>query len=414
MDNISKSTIFQKETTNLSGNFIVAVILFFLNPPISIIFLSFTCVRESGKNEKTFFILYFFLSLYLGLIMSTKVPESDWLSYKTFFDQAISSNLLEYMENFRAEPIFYLITFMLSKLCLGNFSLYAIVIISFGYYLMFVSIHLFFRFFSQDYFILIFAIFIFAFFNNQFSYSGHLTRQVLAGCLFIYFAINRILYKKNKWIALIAAIFIHTTIIPLCLFLFIPQMKKKIHLKHLIYIGVSFMTLFGIYLLIRFFFGSAIMQISWLNYGFERIDNIENLRYSWYYGEGKLIRIYYLILLVIAARAYFSSNQKAEVHYLLNIYLFFIIILEYLCFSQQFFLLLRFSVYIFLFIPFIIPFLFFKNVKNNYGHFSFKSIQLVLIIASIGRFFYGITHNYFQYGSLTELLCYPPVLYFFR
>jgi hypothetical protein len=77
------------------------------------------------------------------------------------------------------------------------------------------------------------------------------------------------------------------------------------------------------------------------------------------------------------------------------------------------FLQLRFMVFIYVFIPFIVPFLFIKNGKFRYKISITNSILFILVIASFYRFFYGISHANFQYNAVIDLLTYSPVMYFF-
>ena len=86
------------------------------------------------------------------------------------------------------EPVFYIATYVFNKLAFGSFKLYIVLITFIQYFLIFISIHKYWK--ANDKNLIIFAIIIFAIFNRFFFMSSHLMRQLLAGSIFVYFFIT--------------------------------------------------------------------------------------------------------------------------------------------------------------------------------------------------------------------------------
>jgi len=395
--------------------FLIALLFFSINPPLSIIFLITRIIKQQGKEEQSFFALYTFLALYLGLIMSTKEPISDWLNYKIQFELAESKNFIEYIIYFKKEPVFYIINFILYKIFVGSFTAYAVTIIFIGYFLFFISIHKFWRYFSNNYSIILFSILFFAFFNNHFSNSGHLTRQVLAGSFFIFFFIEKIVNKRNRWLFVIMAVLIHSSSALLFIIIFIPSFVNKFSIKRFLVIFISFLVFSALGGVVYSYFNNLTSSISWLNYGFQRIETIDSLKTTWYEGGGTFgNRVYYFFLLAIVIRVYVFKIVSSKEYYLFNVLIALVFLQEYYVISGLLFLQLRFMVYIFLFIPFVLPYIFNTNLKRNNTFIKIEIIQTVLVVASIVRFFLRRNSGEFQYDSIIELLINPPIIYFFQ
>ncbi len=403
----------QKIIKNSADGWLIPILLFYLiNPPLCIIGVIFLIIKNSVNDEKIYHIFYLLLALYLGLIMSTKLPISDWETYQEQFELAGKLSFLKYIVFFEKEPVFYIISYGIYKIFDGSFTMFSIIIISSGYFLAFISIHKFWRFFLNKNIIIVFSILIFAFFNNYFSYSGHLTRQVLSCDIFIFFIVHKILYKKNLWFLIIIAVLIHSSSFVLFLACFIPQLRQKINFKNLLILGVSLLVFLSISgFLVKYLLG--VSDIGWLNYGLQTVENMEGFSDTWYTGKSTTVsRLYYFAIMAIILFSYLNKHHKKEIYFLFNFYIVLICLIEYFVFSNLLFLQLRFMVFIYVFIPFVVPFLFVKNGQLRYKTSTTSFFITILVLGSIFRFYIGLSTSEFKYGSVIDLLTFSPVMYF--
>lgn len=400
--------------TETVSKLIIFSIIFLINPLLSILSLTFVIINKKGKNEQLFFILYAFLALYLGLINSTKAITSDLLTYKEYFDMAGVTGFIDYISIHQIEPIFYLATYILNKLLFGNFNLYVIFFTFLGYYLVFISIHKYWKYEKHQSTTILLAVFLFAFFHNYFFLSTHLLRQALAGSLFFYFFIEKIVNNNNKWIILIFAIFTHASSILLFVICFIPTLNRKLSLKRLIIL--AFITIgiisFGGQLIS--FLDNLTGNIPMLNYPFQRFSNMETLDNSWYSPESGEVTFYreiYYFLLIIMTTTYLWGSLKKNSYYLLNVSIVFSIILELFVFAGLLFMQMRLMSYVFLFVPFVLPYLFVTNKLYKKSIFT-NSASIMLLLIFIFRFYRSFGRTSFEFAPLEEILLYPVFLFF--
>jgi len=410
----NRSNLVQQIGRKSTDGWLIPIILFYLiNPPLCLIGVIFIIVKNNVNSEKIYYTFYLLLALYLGLIMSTKVPVSDWETYKEQFELAGKLNFLEYIVFFEKEPVFYIISYVIYKLFDASFVMFSIIIISGGYFLAFIAIHKFWKHFFNHSFVILFAVLIFAFFNNYFSYAGHLTRQVLACNIFIFFAVHKLIYKKNLWVLIIMAVLIHSSSFVLFLACFIPKLRQKINLKNLLVLSLSLIVFISISgFLIQYLL--KVSDIGWLNYGLQAAEGIEGFSETWYTGKSTTVsRIYYFAIMAIMGLSYFIKNKKSDIYFLFNLYIVLICLIEYFVFSNLLFLQLRFMVFIYAFIPFFVPLLFIKNDYFRYKYSTTTLFFIILVLGSVFRFYIGLSTSNFQYSPIVDLLIFPPIMYFF-
>ena len=386
-------------------------VLFFLNPLLAIICSTVFIFKHKGQSEALQYWLYAFIAIYLGLINTTKVPESDLLSYKEYFDDASYMSLSAYMDLFQQEQVFYFLTFVLNKVFFGNFKLYLILTTFISFFLVFVSIHKFWR--TENKNVILFSILIFAFWFDFFFGTGFLIRQILAESIFIYFFIEKIVNHKIKWFLIPIAFFIHSSSLLLFVICFIPKLKEKIGFKNL-------MILIMITLIITIF-GSDIIQkldiltqgIAGLNYPIRMINSMALMDYSWYDGKlAKGIRIdYYMFFVIPIVFSVFFKPKETLIISILNFCIIYIGILEFFFVTNLKFMQLRMSYYLPVFIPFVWPNFFlnkkiFSNtISRNISMFVFLSFFMFLFANS---FFAQKMH----FTSKEEIFLKPVFFYF--
>ena len=387
------------------------LIPFFVNPLITIVFLTIYLIKQKKTNENLLYLFYFLISIYLGLINTTKVPAGDLFRYKEHFELASFLSFFDYLSLYPAEIVFYIATYFSNKLFFGNFKLYVILFTFLQYYLVFISIHKYWK--TNDKNLLIFSVIIFAIFSRYFFASAHLVRQILAGSIFVYFFITRIVDKKTCWWLIPIAFLIHSSSMLLFLLSFIPRMGKKISFKNAIII--SFLVIgaivFGNYAIN--FLDSLTKGISFLNYPFQRFHSMEQLEHSWYTGEsvGSLRYWYYVQLLPIVFFAYLFAKDKAELYAIMNLTLAIFLVLEIFVFSGLLYMQMRLIYYLYLMMPFVYPLLFVKNKLYKYKPFELFGMAFIFSWFTY-RVMKGFITGAMEFASLTELVINPVFLYF--
>ena len=388
------------------------LIPFFVNPLITIVFLTIHLIKQKEKNETLLYLLYFLISIYLGLINTTKVPVSDLLMYKRSFDLASDMNLFDYLSLFTKEIVFYIATYLSNKLFFGNFKLYVILFTFLQYYLVFISIHKYWK--TNDKNLLIFSIIIFALLSRYFFASAHLVRQILACSIFVYFFTTRIVDKKTYWWLIPIAILVHSSSLLLFLLSFIPKIREKLSVKNGIIIAFVIIgcAIFGNHVID--FLYNLTRGIKILNYPFQRFHSMEMMDYSWYTGDsaGSLRYWYYAQLLPVIFFAYFFIKGKSEIYSILNLSIFIFLVLETFVFSGLLYMQMRMAYYLFFVIPFVYPLLFIKN--RLYDHKTFDLLGMAFILSwFIYRLINGFHSGALEFAPLTEIIINPIPLYFY-
>lgn len=386
-------------------------VLFFFNPLLAIIFSTVFIIKHKGQSEELQYGLYAFIAIYFGLINTTKIPESDLLSYKEYFDDASYMSLSGYMDLFQQEQVFYFLTFVLNKVFFGNFKLYLILTTFISFFLVFISIHKFWK--TENKNVILFSILIFAFWFDFFFGTGFLIRQILAESIFIYFFIEKIVNHKIKWFLIPIAFLIHSSSLLLFIICFIPKLKETIGFKNL-------MILVMITLIIVIFGGDIIQNldiltqgIPGLNYPIRMINSMALMDYGWYDGKlAKGIRIdYYVFFVIPIVFSVFIKPKETLIVSILNFCIIYIVILEFFFVTNLKFMQMRMSYYLPIFIPFVWSnfFLnkkiFINTINRSLSMFVFLSFFMFLFANS----FFAQKMNF----TSKEGLFFKPVFFYF-
>jgi len=386
-----------------------------INPLFAIIFC-FVFVYNEKNNDALIYFLYALIALYLGLINSTKVPVSDLLNYKDFYDDASMMSFGNYIFILGKATIFFVMSFILNKAFFGNFDLYIIFLTFLMYFLVFISIHKYWRNQENRFHILFFAVLIFGLFHPLFGYSSHLIRQILAGSLFILFIINKDIKGQYPWIIAIFAVLIHASAGILFLISFLPGIQKRLNLKRTIILTLSIFTLvyFGNELLV--FFYRVTSGIPIFRTVFHRLINLQpfsDQRDFVVKGSMLFRRGIPFFLLITMLFVYFKKDIKDNSYHIINVFIIFYIFLESLYNLGFLFFHLRLTAYVYLFIPFLIPHIF-ASVKSKKGVVSIKIVESVIVFLMIINFYSYLNRSNWEYDSIVKLILQPTFLYFVR
>lgn len=212
--------------------------LFFIISPFLSLFLGIIAFTHLKVKKDGVIILIAMIALFLGLINSTKVLESDLLVYYDRFLLSENLNFISYLFLTGREPIYMGFTYVSFYLFAGNFKIFVVISTFISYFFILKSIYE----FGVNYNIkkrsIINAIVFTAFFPPLFSLSAHLNRQFLASAIIIYgiiLLLKRVPYAK--YYAFISAL-IHSTALIFLPFFFFKKLGDRISLKSILLLAV--------------------------------------------------------------------------------------------------------------------------------------------------------------------------------
>ena len=99
-------------------------IIFILNPLLGILLAIYFVLQY--KFDSNIINLIILISIFLGLINTTKIVESDMLVYNELFQYAKKTSVINYASEFSKEPVYYLLTYILSRGLNMSFKLFEI------------------------------------------------------------------------------------------------------------------------------------------------------------------------------------------------------------------------------------------------------------------------------------------------
>lgn len=387
-------------------------ITFLIYPLICITFLSVYILLIRRSNDQFEILLCIFLALYLGLINSTRIPISDLLAQKKYFTLAGELNFWDYIKTAGKEFVFYGVTYISYYLFFGNFKFYVILFTFIGYYLGFISIYKFWKRQKSSSSTFLFSALLLTFYFVIFDYSAHLIRQTLSGFIFVYFLIEKVNTGKSKWILVILAVFTHTSSVILFLISFIPRISQKLNFKNASIIIVSIFLILLIGSPVLNLLNSMTSNFEIINYGFTRLNDSQSLENSDYSKSAETYaRFEYFGLLIVISIYYKFAKARFPVHYLFNFIFLFALVEEFWLYLGYNFLQFRFSVYMHLFVPFIVPFLFLPKSFNELNQFM-RLMKTCIIMVLVYLFFKKLSAVSGIYAPINELIFFPVPLYF--
>ncbi|NVK51783.1 MAG: EpsG family protein [Flavobacteriaceae bacterium] len=208
-----------------------SAILFLINPLLGLLTIFNVFFSNWVVNKRKLINLFItFLAFFLAFLNSTKIPENDLIHHGSQYLMAGDYTFFQYLGSIYKEPLYYIFNYLFFYLSNGSFIFWVITFTFFSYFLFFQAVKMFFLKINAPTSQLVFGLVIAAFFPQLFSLSAHLIRQFIANAFFIYFAMDKIFYKKNKWWLVVAGVFTHaSSIILFFLVYFKPLRDFKKH-----------------------------------------------------------------------------------------------------------------------------------------------------------------------------------------
>jgi len=396
------------EKKNLKTIGLILIILFIINPFFAFLITLTNVFIKKKLNKADYILLMITLAGWISVINMTKIPSGDQIYYADIYMKVDTSNLFKSIINYRED----MESKNLSEICFAIFSVCCNLItnanprayfflISFTCYLLyFLAIYNMLKNTSKKHEIVA-TIILMAFFTPKFNYTLHLIRQELANAIIIYAISYRAIYKKNNWLMIGIAIFMHNSSILYAIFSLIPLFYKKLKNKKLIILLVLF-----------YIFELSIGYISNLteSINLEAIHtNIEGAinsgksqTESELYSERTMI-IYSIPLLIWTLIIYYKEKQGKESPIIPFTYIFTLTFMLIITLNTMPTLQYRYLSYIYSIFPLIIC----------YGSKSKLQLNLWLIIICIFFTFrfYFIDNFWIGYDSLSNIISHSFLYY---
>lgn len=404
----------QNSRTIGTQDVLIAYILFILHPLLGIGAMFLLCIATNTSNKNIYYSLYFLISIFFGLVNSTRIPESDLLYYKNIFEDAGRFNFSTYFGIYGFKEIVYFIFSYLSYyILLGNFKLYIVLVTFIQYYLIFLSLHKLFK--DENKIVILSAVLILFFNSSLFFPSVHLLRQMLAASIFIYYFTCLYTNKKNYWWLIPIAFLIHSSSLLLFLIILIPGIKNNINLRTLIILLSVFIVFYLFGDTIISFLDNLTSGVPFLNYPFSRIPDLELMEYSWYMGGSVgSVRLNSVLFFVLPTLfVYFSKKLNFNYYPFLNFFIIYIIILELFVVSGLSYMQMRMSYYLYPFYAVSLP-IFISSIKQKYDKTTSLLVAIFFIVFMARRFIRSYSNTNFLIEPIDKFIFNPFFTYIFN
>lgn len=178
---------------------VLSFLIYLLNPIIGIFVLCFAILKRKVDSLGSYYLLIIMLSLYMGLVNSTKEITGDLTDYKIEFGRAAIVNIKDFLKEAGKEPVYYLFSYLSYYLLNGDFRLYILLVTFIGYFLVLISLLNLWKFYMVDEFVIIGSFVLYVFCEWYFSFSSQLLRQGLAQGFVFTFLVQNLTNKKHNY-----------------------------------------------------------------------------------------------------------------------------------------------------------------------------------------------------------------------
>lgn len=372
------------------------LLLFFFQP-----FLAFVALVAIGlmndKNSSRFIYFVAFLgACYLGLVNTTKLPDSDYVIYLEWYSNAQELSLPDFFALYTREPLYYLYLYAIANVPYSSEHLFVFTstVISYCVFMFGVirgsigsGLH--------NRVIISFVVAL-MFFAPLFNLSAHLMRQFIAGSLVIFFFSEIIFSGKKHWWILVAAVFVHISAI-----IFFPL--AMIGKTNSVSTRIGFFLLFVLYYITKYA-ASVFSDIPLIGFVFNRIAEQEWAELG-FLNFASIIFIIFILLLsvsnLMASKRVLNANVSVYGGGInVSVTMLCVLVLAANMQDGTSEIALRFFFYSYFFMGLVMP----MFVA------SYRKLTLLifpLLVLSIPYFFYNSKFGTWEYASLFDLLFSP-------
>lgn len=383
--------------------------LFIINPTIGLIIATLFLIKSRHK-ESLLHIFVVLLAIWISLVNLTKEPAGDQLSYLYYFKTAGELEFMswwkEMTDGSMKEPLFYLYTYFSYYLFFAQEKLFFFVLSFFNYIVLFEVIICLNKHINTSFIYAFAGIIICTFFTQYFALTLHVVRQILGSTIVVAAIILRGIDGKPRYLMLIVGVLIHTSLIFLAGLASISWFYTKLEGWKIIVCIIAltgFVILFGV-------IGELLLEhssSSITSYAFSRMkDDASD-------GSGEVsMGPLFMVLIpmqIISLKLLLYDLPKAHYLYKHNhilispfypiAYIFLLLSFFILGMAKAPLIQYRFFMMVYTFIPFILPYLFYKT--NILSKIYLTSISILFFI----RFLLLHNNGTFKYAPLSDILC---------
>lgn len=233
---------------NKVGNnefWMVFIPLFFIAPFVASIFALIYILRAKPSVLK----IIGSITIFSLINITIEWRNVDYCWYIPLFKEALKTDFSKYiwtLSGFK-EPMYNIITYILSHLCWGNGIIFSIFSTTFFYSFMIAGLVVIRNSLKLRRWYLLLGIGALLYFPYIFANSANHVRQYWATSI-VFFSLSKILFeeKKKYWIPAALAFFIHTSSGLISFLALIPFLKYRISLKNTIFYAIAFAILFSL------------------------------------------------------------------------------------------------------------------------------------------------------------------------
>lgn len=383
----------------------ILALIYLLNPLVGIILTAFMCIKSEECPKELMYMLFVFIACWLGTINMTKIPLSDMVGYIKHFNvvpnKSFVENILHYDINGGREPLYALINYIGYYVSFGKAPLFIFYLTFSFYMLMFSSIYKIYNSSDCSSYMIVGAVFAFAFFPQVFGFTAHLIRQMLATAIVVYAIAYRIETGKNNWFLLISAIFIHTMTGLLVLLSVISILYKKLNYKNFILCVVLMLLMVIANSTISYLLKDSSSSV--VAYASSRLGNSGETE-----GTDNFMKILLPLIFIFVFLRSYKIIKKEENHIwgIMNITMLLAVFI--LAFQSNPFIQMRFALILYSLVPILVPILFYKNILLAYWGAIGLSFAMVVF------FLMKYNNMGFEYAEVDKILSYPLFMLFFQ
>lgn len=383
----------------------ILALIYLLNPLAGIILTAFMCIKSEECPKELMYMLFVFIACWLGTINMTKIPLSDMVGYIKHFNvvpnKSFVENILHYDINGGREPLYALINYIGYYVSFGKAPLFIFYLTFSFYMLMFSSIYKIYNSSDCSSYMIVGAVFAFAFFPQVFGFTAHLIRQMLATAIVVYAIAYRIETGKNNWFLLISAIFIHTMTGLLVLLSVISILYKKLNYKNFILCVVLMLLMVIANSTISYLLKDSSSSV--VAYASSRLGNSGETE-----GTDNFMKILFPLIFIFVFLRSYKIIKKEENHIWGIMNLTMLLAVFILAFQSNPFIQMRFALILYSLVPILLPFLFYKNILLAYWGAIGLSFAMVVF------FLMKYNNMGFEYAEVDKILSYPLFMLFFQ
>lgn len=389
--------IIMMNSYNNSSAQLLLLLTFPFFPLFTILFCVLIILNNNDNQGNLIRLLIFLISVYLGLINTTKIYESDLVNYVSIYLDAGKYNIWDYAFIKGKEPVFFIYNYIFYYITGGNLKIYLFgtTFIEYMFYLNAIFIFLNSKTSMKN--PVISGIIIGAFFPQIFSLSLHLIRQFLATAIMIYVIVKKICDNKTYTLLAISAIFIHSTTLFFIPFLYLKVFTRELRTKNLLLFFITVIIIALVFPLLSKLLVSSFGNNS-LTYIFAR--SISNKGHDIgqipYLGFGIMLILLFFYIKNTYLNAKRNIKESRKLSSILNIVLFLILFIIANLNNSE--ISVRFFFFIYFLFPIIFPFILIKN--GNIKIVLRRTINIFLFFF----FFYKIEFGTWHYKSISTIL----------